>query len=157
MELAQVGSPKDAVALMKTLAVDGLVVGTITAYDPYDPPKLGIAIELFTNRRADAVAVLNTRELTRAPMSGPETTWAHVSQPVSVVSGFYRASDGGVRRKMQRYARGAGPIEDRDAWHRYRINMDLYSEFITYVMSKRLMAAETARMERKRVQEQPAS
>jgi len=159
LKLTQVDSLNQAVALMETLGADGLVVGTITAYDPYDVPTLGLAIELYTNRGPDVMG-LDTAKLRRASTSGPEQAGPQVPashQPVSVVSGFYRASDGRVRRTMQHYARDKGPIEDRDAWHRYRVSMDLYSQFVAYVISERLMAAETARLTRQRVQEQPAS
>ena len=33
--------------LIDALGVDALVVGTVTAYDPYPPPTLGMAVQVF--------------------------------------------------------------------------------------------------------------
>ena len=40
LEYGRVTSPTEARHLLHSLSVDGLVVGSITAYDPYDPPKV---------------------------------------------------------------------------------------------------------------------
>ncbi len=158
LQFEAIASPKQALALMKALGTDGLLVGTITAYDPYDPPQLGLTVELYTSQRAEASDALDTRMLVRSATGdvGPDETLKS-SQPVTVVSGFYRESDRDVRKQLQRYAKYRGPIKDTDAWHRYRISMDLYSEFVAHAMSHRIRAAEAARFARRRAQQSPAS
>jgi len=155
--LEWVRTPDEARRVMRTLGVDGLVVGTITAFDPYDPPKLGLAVELYTLESADALSDPDPRLMSRAAtaIEGPPDNDA--VQPVTVISGFYDASDGNVRRTMMQFARWRGPVKDTDAWHRYRISMDLYSQFIAYVTSERLMAAEAARFRPSREVKEPAS
>ena len=66
LEIAQISSPAQARQVLASLNADALVVGTITAYDPYDPPKLGLAIELYINKRVEYFDSLNVRKLTRA-------------------------------------------------------------------------------------------
>jgi len=51
LKMSDVSDAKDVIELRNVLGVDAVVVGTITAYDPYDPPKLGIAIELYFDPR----------------------------------------------------------------------------------------------------------
>src|ERR1043165_2905718 len=46
LEMRTVPPPADANSLMNLLGVDGLIVGTISTYDPYPPPKLGAAVQL---------------------------------------------------------------------------------------------------------------
>ena len=162
LDMSAVRKPADAVKLRQALGVDALVVGTVTAYDPYDPPKLGLAVELYTGRDRPR-ARLDIRELTRA---GTDQTVqpppaVDPTKPVSVVSGFYDAADPDVRRKLKRYGsqRGAeapaeGDLlqrirgeEDPENWRLYRLSMDLYTEFVSHVVSERLLAAERSRLQ----------
>lgn len=147
LKLPQVRSPNEAKQLLRTLGVDALVVGTITAYDPYDPPRLGLAIELYIDQNVEHFDSIDVRGLTRAatavgPLPGP----ASVREPTSTVSAVFDAADPMVRRKLQRYAIDRGQVPDKDFWHLYRVSMDLYSEFVSYVMSWRLLRAEAQRI-----------
>lgn len=159
--LAEVSGPEQALRLLGAMGVDGLVVGTITAYDPYDPPKLGLAIELYTSQRAEQANPVDVRQLARAATDEavlPPPAERGVPQPVNTVSAFFDAADPNVRGMLRRYAEDRGADrkdglkerylyrgEDRQ-WHLYRISMDLYSEFVSYVMSWRLMFAEQQRV-----------
>jgi len=159
LEMPAVETPADAARLMQVLGVDGLIIGTITAYDPYDPPKLGLAIELFDGGRSHALDELDVTRLSRAA-TGDEThpyaiggtatsrVMPNQSGVASGVSAFFDAASADVRHKLQEYGgnRG-GPGWHPDGWHRYRISMDLYSEFVTYVMSWRLLRAEARRLD----------
>jgi len=48
LNMPVVRSPLEAAALSERLGVNGLIVGTITDYDPYDPPRLGLSLVLET-------------------------------------------------------------------------------------------------------------
>lgn len=162
LQMQSVTSTEDAIKLRSLLGADGLVVGTITAYDPYDPPKLGLAIELYIDPRRDSFRVTDIRKLVRAAtdqMSLPAMP-QRPSQPVSVVSGFYDASDPAVRQKLHRYAaQRTGQDEDDPAqgWRLYQIDMDLYTEFVTYLVSQRLLRVEQERLAPPRLAAEPAS
>lgn len=161
LQLASVTTKVDALTLLKTLGVDALLVGTITDYDPYDPPKLGLAVELYLDPRAtNGQPRLDPRELTRSPTdpynlpSQPQRT----DQPVSVVSAFFDAADPAVRERLERYARDRGPEQERQrGWRLYRISIDLYSEFVSYLVSSRLLDVETQRLTPPPPTEKPAS
>jgi hypothetical protein len=149
LHLAEITSPGDAMRLLSTLGADGLVVGVVTAYDPYDPPKMGLALELYVNPRSEAVESLDPRLLTRAATAGAVGPAGPVRlrQPVNAVSAFFDAADPVLREKIQRYGYDRSPTDDdQDAWRRYRISMDLFSEFVSYVMSWRLLQAEHQRL-----------
>ena len=172
LELPVITSPSQAMRLVETLGIDGLIVGTVSTYDPYDPPKLGLAIELYTNPRVDAADVaLNARS---RPSPGPGSlnpgssdslaslqrlSWSATTvtikpalpddqgQPVSVVSGYFDGFAPEVQTGLRHYAHDRGPTRQDENWHRYLISMDLYSEFVSYVMSWRLLRTESLRME----------
>ncbi len=155
LELSAIATEAQAQRVMQVLNVDGLVVGSITAYDPYDPPKLGLAIELFDGGRAETLDAVDTRDLTRAATADQSSPFARGgTQPMtrrdgvaSGVSLFLDAASADVRDKIKLYGgdRG-GENHHPEGWHRYRISMDLYSEFVSYVASWRLMRAEARRL-----------
>ena len=55
---------QQAFTLMRTLQADGLVLGSVTTYDPYKPLRLGIAIELISGSPDDSRRPIDLRELT---------------------------------------------------------------------------------------------
>ena len=82
-------------------------------------------------------------------------------RPTTVVSGFFDAADPSVREALQRYAGkrvvsmdrqgldGLNPFDKDDerlATTLYRISMDLYSQFVSYELSRRLLRAESVRL-----------
>jgi len=136
--------------LLQDLDVDGMVVGTISAYEPYDPPKLGLSLELYVHPRVfRQLEEFHVRQLSRSAtdeMSVPKGA-GRIGQPVASVSAFLDAGDPVVRHKLERYAYDRGSSnEDVEAPVLYRISMDLYREFVAYVMSWRLLEAESQRL-----------
>ncbi|NJL30277.1 MAG: hypothetical protein HC898_00840 [Phycisphaerales bacterium] len=148
LELRQITTQAQALQLLQTLGVDGLVVGAVTAYDPYDPPKIGLTLELYTQEKVDQYDAEKLRALTRQPTEdGPGgNQWSAVSQPVAVTGSVLDASDPRTRAALEKYAAQRGPQNERDAWRRYRVSIDHYSEFVAYVMSYRLLDAERKRL-----------
>lgn len=147
LEMPVVTSLGDALALRQQLGVDGLVVGSITNYDPYDPPKLGLALELYV----DPVTPMRTtdiRQLSRAATDGSaKLNPVGDNQPVTAVSGIFDAADPAVERDLQRWAKYQGVGSgDPHNWRLYRISMDLYATFVSHVVSSRLLEAEVKRL-----------
>mgnify|MGYP005842722195 CR=1 FL=1 len=148
--LSAIESPQQAAQIRSLLNADAILVGSITAYDPYDPPKLGLAVELYADAsRQKHDAPLDVRELSRAS-TGDEAELPNrprdPSAASSVVSAFFDAADPAVRERLERYANRRGPVNEPDAWRRYRVSMDLYSEFVSYVVSWRLLREEAQRV-----------
>lgn len=162
LRLSSIDSPAEAQQLRQALGVDALLVGTITAYEPYDPPKLGLAVELFVgDRTRNGTPIEDIRELTRAPtdqMSKPSEPTGFAG-PASSVSAYFDAAVPDVREHLRKYAekRGVDPKTSPDGWRLYRINMDLYTEFVSYVVSYRLMQAEIKRVASSPMKTSPAS
>jgi len=149
-DIPAVESPGDARRLLRLLAIDGLVIGSVTAYDPYDPPKLGLALELFIEPRIKRIdGPIDTRRLTRKPTGDDVELNPGVNPnvgPINQVSAFFDAADPRVREAIQAYAVERGGVDGAESWHRYRISMDRYSEFVSYAMSWRLLRAEAMRL-----------
>ena len=140
-------SRTEAMELIATLNADALVAGTITAYDPYDPPKLGLTLELYVSRQKLGGEVVDLRKLVSAAVeTGEQPDRVSSRQPVCVASAVFDASDPDVKRMLESYARDRGRSGDTASPRLHRISMDLFSKFVSHVMSLRLLEAETRRL-----------
>jgi hypothetical protein len=131
LQIARVQSPEQAALICDQLGCDALIVPTITIYDPYDPPKLGAALQLFRKGQIAIPLHVDVRELSREATPPPTTSLpppqnAGFKQSV----GVFDASNGSVRKKLDVYSDGRhdplGPLGRRE----YLLNMDRYSGFV---------------------------
>lgn len=147
--MASLRTSGDVQRLLSLLGADYLVAGTITAWDPYDPPKLGVSVELFVSEKRERQRALDLRRLSSASTDGnaQPPAPANGGLPVSLASGYFDAASPDVREKLQHYGEKRSQDDlDRSPWRLYRINMNLFCEFVSYIMSWRLLEAERHRI-----------
>ena len=135
LRLEKVQSEQQAALVCELLGCDGLVVPTITIYDPYSPPKLGASLQVFL-KPAGAVArpaALNPREMARqaAPVAGQSLPpGGAIIQAVNL----FDAQNGSVRAAVLQYASGrndpAGPLGAKE----YLVSMDRYWGFVYHLL-----------------------
>lgn len=135
----KVQSEQQAAVVCDVLGADGLLVPTVTIYDPFNPPKLGAALQLF--RPAGSIirqTGISPRELARqaAPAEGqPQPVAVNFVQAV----GMYDAANGSVRDALQAYAAGRhepkGPLGVKE----YFVNMDRYCGFVYHELIRDLL------------------
>jgi hypothetical protein len=168
LQLPQLRSPVDVMHLARTLGVDGIIVGTITAYDPYDPPKVGLQLELYQASYKLQSQNVDVRELMHAATGNtapaPGDAPGEIA-PVSTASAMLDASNPIVRQRLRAYASGRGGhqptskpwwkriavstgITEKDDtdWHLYRINMNLFTQYVSAELTERLLQAESLRL-----------
>lgn len=140
MQIGGVQSPEQASVVCDLLAADALLVPTVTAYDPYNPPKLGASLQLFWRspdyRRPTGVEV---RELSR--MAAPPSGQSLPAAPPELVQtvGMYDAASGSVREKLAVYADGrndpVGPLGAKE----YLVSMDRFCGFVYHDLVEQLL------------------
>ncbi len=141
--LASVRTSSEALTLMHALNVDGLVVGTITAWDPYQPPRIGGSVQLFSRRgRLESIDPL----LLRRAGTSTAAPFVESDRPVSQVTGHFDSANGSVLTALQFYSTGRTPSDSASGWRRYLLSMDLFSEFVSHALMRRLFDAEWRRM-----------
>ena len=129
LKIDKVQSEKQAYDICRLLGCDGLVVPTVTAYDPYDPPKFGASIQLFVRPGTfDRLPKLDPRALERsatatAPAAMPETH--NMAQVVEM----YDASDGTVLEAVKAYAKGRTDPNKPLGVDEITVSMDRYCAF----------------------------
>lgn len=124
LQIDKVNTPQQASLVCDLLQVDGLVVPTITSFDPYAPPKMGASLALF-RKPAGYVRDLRVELPDLARRVNPADA-ADFRQAV----GMFDSADGTVRKSLLEFAAGRsdpnGPMAERE----YFLSMDRYCGFV---------------------------
>lgn len=145
LNLHAVNTPAQARSLLSLLGVDGLIVGTVTAYDPYQPPRFGAAIALFTDVEA-ATAALDPIELTRARTEIVAPGALASDAPTAQASGVFDASHHDTLQHLDAYAAGRSEPASAFGTRIYAVRMDLYTQFAAYRLLNDLLELERGRL-----------
>jgi hypothetical protein len=148
LDLPAVRSPAEARRIAHALGADAVLVGSITAYDPYHP-VVGISLALFhasppaapypTDASRIAAAPTESRVLPGVP--APERASALVSE---VFDGRNHQVQMGVRA----YAAGRTEPVSALGWERYLRSAALFEEFAIFSGVERLIGQEWTRLGR---------
>ena len=107
MRIDQVQSPAQAAIVCQALGADALIVPTVTAYDPYDPPKWGGGLQMFRSGKVAAAEPIDIRDLARQAAPDPDIAPPPATDIGFVQSvGMFDAANGSVREALMGYARG---------------------------------------------------
>ena len=129
LKLEKVENEKQANLVCEALGCDALVIPTVTAYDPYNPPKVGAALQLLGHGAVYHVPNADAHALDRQAAPAPAT--ALPAQPDFIQSvGMFDAANGTTRDAVLNYAQGrndpSGPLGPKE----YFVNMDRYCGFV---------------------------
>jgi hypothetical protein len=153
LRIEKISSREQAELICDLLGCDALVVPTVTAYDPYNPPKFGGALQLF-RKSADYVrpASVDPRELARmaAPkesdsLPGAGGAQADPERADNFVRGFdqsagmFDAANGSVREAVEYYASGRNDPRGPLGLKEYFVSMDRYCGFAYYTLIRELV------------------
>lgn len=150
-----VDTPEKAVALASELGVDGMIVGAITEYDPYNPPRVGVIIQLYASRsrletgqdtssQTRDTSGMNPGEIVRKgqpfEMVGDESV-----KPVQMVVRIFDADKLEVIKRLKSYARSRAGAEKPLSWERYKTSRE-YLGFVAHESICELLAKEWDRL-----------
>lgn len=148
LEIGIIDDPAQARALAQALGVDGLVLGSITAYDPYNPPTIGLSLALYDRTGEDASGeALDPRRLSYQPNAYsyfPRTT--RQSIPVSSVAMHLDGRNHAVLQRVREFAEGRHDDRGAFRWRRYLASMDLYERFAAHAAIGDLLEGERLRL-----------
>lgn len=149
LKMGDIQTPADAKRLAQAMGADGVLVGSITAYDPYQP-VLGVTLALFASSEPMRAASrsLDPRALAAAPTDSGDTQGGWQDHPVAVASENLDAKNNQVLMDVKSFADGRQNGPSALAWRRYLASMDLYSEFAMYHMLDDLLRQEWVRISR---------
>lgn len=144
-----INTPQAARALANFMGVDGVVIGSITAYDPYDPPKLGLTLALFSQEGRQEQEIIDPIKLQAAYTDQNQKSGStYMEKPASVVSEYYDAANHQVLMDARRYGAGRTNAESAMGWKTSLLSMDMYTKFAAYQTVSRLLEQERLRLAR---------
>jgi hypothetical protein len=147
LRMSQVRSPEDVRAIAVTMGVDALVVGTVTDYDPYNPPKIGLSVALYVRDAADNPGQVDPAKMQGAYSDDRVRVQSRYSgRPAASVSEHLDASNHDVLFQVQQYARGRHNKASASGWRGMLVSMDRYTEFAAYTVVSRLIDQERIRV-----------
>lgn len=145
LNMNAVTTPAQARQLLNALGADGLIVGTVTAYDPYQPPKFGASVALFTGANATA-RTLDPVQATRARTDDITPGSMPTNAPSAQASGIYDAGNHETLIWLDGYAAGRSEPSSAFGDRIYLVRMDLYTQFAAYRLLHDLLQSERARL-----------
>ena len=153
--MRQVGLPEirtleEARSILRIVGGDGIVVGTITEWDPYDPPRFGANILLVADEE-EVQAAFESRRLTGRTGERGDDPDAPVRTLTDVVAVF-DATNHTVRGQVREYAKSNDDVTDGfDPPERYYLMVyDHWLDFAASELVSTLVDRERARVIRAR-------
>ncbi|MBX3401985.1 MAG: hypothetical protein KF699_01105 [Phycisphaeraceae bacterium] len=144
--ISMVRTPAEARALAGAMGVDAVVVGSITAYEPYDPPKLGLALAVFArDGRARVIADPMKLQTAYSDRDTPVRS-QFADRPVAAISEHFDGANHEVQLALQRYAAGRHEPGSALGWRGMLASMSLYVEFAAHEAVGRLIEQERLRL-----------
>lgn len=150
MDLGRIDSPAQARTLARLVGADAILVGVITAYDPYQPPKLGLTLQIYPAENVTDVSSLDLRRLEAAATDPLEPSDPPRDPAFSGISQVVDAADNGVRIDLENFARGRTDPDTAFHWERFLVVMDLYTQYVCHRLLADLLFQERLRVLRSR-------
>jgi len=144
-----VETPADVMAVADALDVDGVIVGSITRYEPYPPPMIGMTVQLYTRKdilekEQSSHFHIDPAELARAAKPFELDSSSPVT-PLAMVIQIVDARQDRVVQRLKEYAKNRNNDPTPLAWKRYTTQRN-YLRFVSHEIIGELLAQEQARL-----------
>lgn len=163
MGLRMVRGPEDVQELADRLDVDGVIVGSVTRYDPYPPPVLGMAVQLYnrpdSTDPSPATGPGSTETDTPDPMALSrsarpfELSMDEQLRPQAMVVRIFDADQAETIQRINTYAEDRQGQQGPLAWKRYT-TQEAYIGFVSHEIIGELMGKEKQRLFREQLANQ---
>ncbi|HVX87087.1 MAG TPA: hypothetical protein VH253_20045 [Phycisphaerae bacterium] len=132
LNLRAINSPEAAEKVAAALNADGIIIPAITAYDPYNPPLVGMTLELYNVMPASAPGAMSPAA-------------ADAAQPDLQVSAVFNATNESVLRELRDFAQGRTQADSAFGDQKFLVDSDAYMRFVCHAMVRRLMEVQRTR------------
>lgn len=152
LKMPGLATPGDIAKLAQQMGVDGLLVGSVTAYDPYTP-SIGLSLVLWAKPGSamDGMVLskgVDPRTLQFQARELPPSANRRNDGVVASVSEFLDGKNHQVLLDVRNFASGRSKPTDALNWKRYVASMPLFEEFAANYALSRLMHSEWIRLGR---------
>lgn len=145
--IRQITSHAEAVSILRMLDLDGLVVGTITAYDAYRPLRLGLAVQLYGRPPGGAWDGLDSRALTRSTGTLGSYQQARWHYPIAQAANLFDATNHATLMDLEAYTRGRVDPDSAFGAEIYLASISRFARFASYRLMEDLLEQQRSTVE----------
>jgi len=141
-------SPADALQVARDVGADGIIVFAVTEYDPYEPPVVGLSMQLYAPR--DPFALASAAPAAASSPAGPTDGQEHpeAGRPWAQVQRVFNASHDAVVADVKEYARKRDAEGSAYGWRKYLVSQELFLRFCLRAALAELLSLPPAPAER---------
>lgn len=148
LKVESVATPSEARALAQAMRVDGILVGSVTAYDPYTP-QIGLAIALYA--RPGSMSLVDeqppgAKEIASQRTDSQVKDPRMADKPLAIASENFDARNHQVLADLRTYASGREKEDTALGWKSYTASVHRFTEFAAYRTVNTLIEQEWLRV-----------
>ena len=142
-----INTPELARRVADALGADALVIASVTAYDPYEPPTVGMQVQLYTNAALAGTPPVAGRQINGEPLApdSPAADSSRPRQPAAQDAAVIDAHNQTVLAELKDFTRGRTDYQSALQDRRFLADSDAYMRFVCHAMVRRLVEVERAR------------
>lgn len=133
--------------LAEQLGADAIIVGTVTRYDPYQPPRMGMALQLYHREKIDKEKSVNSIDPGNIARRGRafEMPGGVPIRPEAMVVRIFDADRKEVIARIKKYTRHRQADTTPSGWKKFLTSRN-YLRFVCHEMIGELLAQEQKRL-----------
>ena len=142
LRMRSLTSSADAIKLASAMGADVIFVGAITAYDPYDPPEVGIALQLYAvpGHGPDGLTLTDPASGDAERPVQPRQTRSY--SPRAQINEVYNARHEIVQKQIKDYAEIRGGKQSPLGWRLYTKSIQEFMRFCCYQSIRQVLQLE---------------
>lgn len=145
--MRNVSNPDEAMMLAGQLGADAIIVGTVTLYRPYPPPRMGMAVQLYHREKTDKEKSVNNIGPGDIARRGKafEMPGGVPIRPEAMVVRIFDADRKEVIARIKKYTRHRQADTTPSGWKKFLTSRN-YLRFVCHEMIGELLAQEQKRL-----------
>ena len=136
----EIGSPSHALEVAETLGADAILVFAVTEYDPYQPPVVGIAAQLYGFRHDGALGGLDPILVSREARPFGFSPRVPATVPLRQTERVFNAAHDPVVDAVKTYAAARHAGDEVMGWEKYLASQRHYLRYCCHAIIAELAA-----------------
>ncbi len=133
-------SPSHALKIAELVGADAILVFSVTEYDPYDPPRIGISAQLYGTRPRHGFGAVDPVALSRQASFQPTAPRRGRGGVLAQLQEVYDASHESVASDIKHFALTRSADNSPFGWRKIVVNQQEYVRFCCYQTLRALFA-----------------
>lgn len=143
--ITKISDIRQVYTLMRAMQVDGILIGTVTDWDPYKPLRFGAAIEVISAASEGAAKPLDLKDVTM-PTADSRVDVDGALVAISQASRLFDARNNETLAELDQYGAGRADASTALGSRVYEQRIDLFMRFGAYILVRDLLEQEAARL-----------